>query len=230
MSELDFELELPEIAAPELPESLETLTGAEIHDEAEWSGVLFFELQWQRQTGSRLVFDESLLRKCLLSGTRFPDLRVRDVRLEQGDLSNAQWLGANLLRAEIDASRLTGCNLGDGQLQDVVIRNCPAPYLVLNGARVQRALFVDCDLSHSTFEGARLDQVAFRNCNLSGTRFSGVRLKAVDFRSSQIAGIQLPLEALRGAIIDPQQALTVAALTGVQIKPVPLQRADPPNG
>jgi hypothetical protein len=47
---------------------------------------------------------------------------------------------------------------------------------------------------------------------------TGARLEAADFRGSQVEGLVANAEDLRGAIVDPAQAMVFAELMGLKIR------------
>jgi uncharacterized protein YjbI with pentapeptide repeats len=60
--------------------------------------------------------------------------------------------------------------------------------------------------------------VSFKDCDLTGVDFLGAELKGADLRGANINGVRVGADELRGAIIDPSQAVQIVALLGVEVR------------
>ena len=82
------------------------------------------------------------------------------------------------------------------------------------------ARFEGCLLRGALFDGADLRGVVFQRCDLTNTDFTGASLRDVDLRGSIIDGLKAGVREWQGAVIDPTQAVQVAMLLGLTIKPI----------
>jgi uncharacterized protein YjbI with pentapeptide repeats len=57
----------------------------------------------------------------------------------------------------------------------------------------------------------------FRSCELARADLHGAKLQNTDFRSSEVVGMVVGMNDLRGAIVDPAQAMIFARVLGLQI-------------
>jgi uncharacterized protein YjbI with pentapeptide repeats len=60
--------------------------------------------------------------------------------------------------------------------------------------------------------------VVFRNCDLTNADLRNTTLRGTDLRGSTLTGMQVGAKELRGAIIDPTQAVHLARLLGVTVR------------
>ena len=57
-----------------------------------------------------------------------------------------------------------------------------------------------------------------KGCNLSHVEMTGAKLGEADLRGSQLEGLQANADDLRGAIVDPAQAMVLAEIMGLKIR------------
>ena len=143
------------------------------------------------------------------------DLIVRDA-----DWAGRKGLGLTARRVELVRCRLTGTELGESVLGDIIFDECRADLVGLRHAKLERVVFRDCRMGESDFSGASLKDVIFERCELRGAMFSSARLERVELRGCDLAGIQGG-EALRGARMPfgdvLENAVLFASLAGIEI-------------
>ena len=149
----------------------------------------------------------------------FGDCTFRDVRFEQ--------------------CRFIGCTMGKGWLNRVDLRDCSAPGLSLLQARLSQVSAAACDLSFANISETSIDHMALRDCRMREAAFQRAKLRHVswadcdltriDVFGTSLAGIdvstclfQAPVlsgdyRELRGLVVSPEQALSLATLLGVRI-------------
>ena len=81
-------------------------------------------------------------------------------------------------------------------------------------------LFEKCNLRGAFLEESDLSGVVFSGCDLANTSLRASTLHDADFRSSLLNGLQANPKDLRGAIIEPVQAIQIVGLLGVTVKEV----------
>lgn len=179
------------------------------------------DVDWREKSAAGMTFEAAVFVGAALARSKFPDVALRDVRLDRCDLSNADWAGGSLVRSEILGTKLIGFASAESRWRDVLVRKSPGRLAVFQQTRFDSCRFEECDLAEATFEGATLKNVVFRECDLAGVRFVGATLENVDLRGSRIDGLHLDPASVAGLIIDPTQAPIVAALAGARIEEVP---------
>ena len=114
------------------------------------------------------------------------------------DWANRQARGLVVRRVELHRCRLTGAELAEATLTDVIFVECRLDLVGLRMAKLDRVVFRDCRMGECDFYDASLTDVLFEHCELREATFSGVKLERVELRRSDLAGLR-GVEALRGA-------------------------------
>src|SRR4051794_13147638 len=81
-----------------------------------------------------------------LPGARLHDLHLHDAELAGADLANVDLRRAHLSRLHVADTRLTGAQLVEATLQDVTLTGCRLDFAVLAQARLDRVVLRGCDL------------------------------------------------------------------------------------
>ena len=139
------------------------------------------------------------------------DQGLKDTVVEGVDWANRRTPGAQVRRAELRTTRLTGAELGEAALTDVVFADCRLDLAGLRNATLERVLFRDCRMDECDLYGARLSDVLFERCTLREATFSGVTIARVELRGCDLTGLR-GAEYLRGARLPFEEALENAAL------------------
>lgn len=123
-------------------------------------------------------------------------------------------------RVELRRCRLTGSELGESDLTDVVFVDCRLDLVGLRFAKLERVVFRDCRMSECDFYEASLKDVTFERCELRGARFLGATIERVDLSACDLAGAS-GVEALRGARMSWDDVLAnapvFASALGIEI-------------
>jgi uncharacterized protein YjbI with pentapeptide repeats len=150
--------------------------------------------------------------------------------IELGDLADALVSGVDwanersprleLRRVEIRQSRLTGIDLAEATLTDVVLDDCRLDLAGFRIAKLERVVFRDCVMAECDFYEAAFKDVLFERCVLREATFSSVKLARVELRGCDLAGAR-GVEALRGARMPWNDVLeaapVLAAALGIEI-------------
>lgn len=208
------------IKPPDIPDDLSSdgLPGGVIRDRERYEEMELSQVDLSGQSADYASFEAAIFSHVRMMGSNFPGLGLLDVRLQECDLANAGLYKANLQRVEFLASRLVGVKASEAELQDVVFRGCKVGFALFRQATLKSVRFEDCDLGDSDFMGADLAGVVFSGCDLSRCDMSGATLLGTDFRGSKLDSLKVGVEDLRGAIVDPTQAVEFVRLLGVVVK------------
>lgn len=164
-------------------------------------------------TARESIYERSSFANAVLTG-----LRLRDVRLEGCDLSNATALGFEAIRVEFIQCRLTGLKAMECRWQDVLVEDCDLKYAQFNDARFEICEFRSSACQESDFRGADVSGLRLSRVLLEKADFTGAALSGLDLRSCGIDGLVVRPDDVAGAIVSPPQALELARLLGVVIQ------------
>ncbi len=137
--------------------------------------------------GSSVEISESHVRNCDLSGVRLRTLRS----------------------VTVSGSRLSGANLSEGSITDVVFDTCTFQYANLRRAKLERVGFVRCKLEESDFSGAKLSDVTFEESDLLMVDLLDGFFERVDLRGARSLSIASD-GRLAGCLISDAQVQELA--------------------
>jgi uncharacterized protein YjbI with pentapeptide repeats len=209
-----------------------------------------------RDLGPIWLDDEDRLEAVELTGTAAPDLRARNVTIEDArirgslggaklhdlhlhdaeilgaDLANVDLRRAHLSRLTIRDARLTGIQLMEATLQDVTFTNCRLDFAVLAAARLDRVAFRDCVLAESSLEQAQLRDVRLDACDLTRASLGQSTHTRVELHGCRLAEVR-SLADLKGAALPypdlVAQAVNLAGALGIRVTTDPDDDPEAPS-
>ncbi len=167
-------------------------------------------------SASGLRFDSCVLVRIELERASLPNLTLIDVRIEKSSAANGVWKKPLLRRVEMIGSRLTGLMVTEGELSDVLFRECKADFLHLASSRIRDVRFENCVLVEAVFRESTVERAVFTGCDLRNADLTHARLNEVDLRGSKIEGVLLDAAQLRSLTIDPSQAMSIVQMLGAK--------------
>ncbi len=206
------------IQTPRLPKNLNAETITALEDHAEYYAVSISSGELVKQIAASVIFEQVRLQRVNFTQSRLPKLRLLDVQLETCDLTGALWEQARLQRVAFNGCRLMGVQLLEARCEDVVFRDCTLENAIFASATFKAAHFENCNLREVVFTEADLTNVVFQRCDLTHADLRGGKLAGADLRGSIISGMQVGAPELKGAIIDPTQAVQVVSVLGIVVK------------
>lgn len=165
-----------------------------------------------------LRIEGSVLERVQLAGGQFGSAVWKDVRLIGCDLANVRVHRMSLLRVEFIDCRLTGFRATALEWQDVLLRNCDVRYAQLQSGKFRSCEFDTCNWEDADLQNADLTGAVLRACKLRRADLQGATLRNTDFRTSEVEEMAVGMNDVRGAIVDPAQAMVFARLLGLQIR------------
>jgi uncharacterized protein YjbI with pentapeptide repeats len=136
------------------------------------------------------------------------------------DWANERSPRLSLQRVELRRCRLTGADLGEATLRDVVFDECRIDLVNLRHAKLERVVFRDCRMTECDFYETSLKDALFERCELREATFSGCTLQRVELRGCDLAGVR-GADALRGARMPwvdvVENAALFATAVGIEI-------------
>jgi uncharacterized protein YjbI with pentapeptide repeats len=141
-------------------------------------------------------FSHAKLNECVLSGTRLPNIILREADLNIANLSNANLSQSDLQAAVLNVSRLSGANLSQANLQaaQMNVANLIQAILVganLTGASLIRAELLRADLSNTNLTQANLQEADLREVRLRWSNLTRANLSRSNLRKSSLIGANL---------------------------------------
>ena len=144
-----------------------------------------------------------------MSGAELRDCAFRDTAFENPNLAPATIRGGSLTRVVVEGGRLTGLQVTEADVRDVVWRGCGADMATFRHARLLHVTFQDCSLREADFTGMRGEAVRFTDCDLRGASFRDAELAACELRRCRLDDIE-GVEGLRGASLELDQLIDLA--------------------
>jgi uncharacterized protein YjbI with pentapeptide repeats len=208
------------IAPPQLPPHLpeSPFTPPPIADHASYTQQVIVRCDVGEQTADDVLFEQVVLKQVQLGQTLFASAQFIDVRFDACDLAGATWEKAHGQRVELIGCRLVGAKLLHADWDNVLIKDCNAELALFWEGSFRATHWECCSLREASFDGANLAGVVFRNCDLTNADLRNTTLRGTDLRGSTLTGMQVGAKELRGAIIDPAQAVHLARLQGVTVR------------
>jgi uncharacterized protein YjbI with pentapeptide repeats len=125
-----------------------------------------------------------------LAGRALRTFELTDAVVEPADWANLRAPRLQLTRVELRGVRLTGSELGEATLRDIVFTDCRLDLVGFRLATLERVAFRDCRLDELDLYGARLVDVAFERCTLREATISGARLERCELRGCDLTGLR----------------------------------------
>lgn len=209
-----------DVDPPDLPSPLHecTLASEQIVDHAAFSQQLITGCDLSEQAADDILFEQVMFKQVQFAQTLFSAAQFVDVRFAACDLAGVAWEKAHMQRTELIGCRLVGAKLLHVDFENVLIKDCNAELALLWEGSFRSTHWERCSLREASFEGANLAGVVFRNCDLTNADLRNTTLRGTDLRGSTLTGMQVGAKELRGAIIDPTQAVHLARLLGVTVR------------
>jgi uncharacterized protein YjbI with pentapeptide repeats len=103
-------------------------------------------------------------------------------------------------------------------LEDVRFAGCTFDLAVLHRWVLESVVFESCTLREADLERAELSRGVFRGCDLRSARLAGAKLEGTDLRRSNLVGITADADAMRGAVVEPVQAMDLLHIFGLDVR------------
>ena len=208
-------------AEPEIPSDLPLLENA--GKQFSERKIVISECRISDYDAAELCEKTLRIESCVLTRVSFSrgnltGVKFKDVRLVECDFANANMVGMVALRVEFLNCRLTGFRANECDFQHTLISDGDASYSQFRLGRFKSAVYESCNLADADFHDADLRGTVIKNCILRNAEMSGAKLAEADLRGSQVEGLQARSDDLKGAIVDPAQAIVLAEIMGLKIR------------
>jgi uncharacterized protein YjbI with pentapeptide repeats len=144
-----------------------------------------------------------------LTGTEAPGLTMVDAIVVGGSWANLRAAHGALARVELRELRATGADFAEAALKDVEFAEARLDLASFRFTRLERIVFRDCRLEEADFLGASLRSVRFERCNLTGASFVDAMCERTELRACELVDVQ-GVEGLRGARMPWNEVIQIA--------------------
>ncbi|MFC0233714.1 pentapeptide repeat-containing protein [Vagococcus entomophilus] len=195
---------------PKIPHSLQLGEIDYLKDEQHLFQLELKDENWVGLDTSQVYFQQTLLNKCLFSGSHFTRFECMDVIFNHCDLSNVEWIGGSFHRIIFKNCKLTGCNFAESTLRDCQFIDCMMDYCSFNYTTMKSVSFQENSLKDSEFSEVTWQHLFFYKNKLTGSTWFQTKLAGLNFSTCTFEQIILSKELLRGLTVNQEQAITIA--------------------
>lgn len=161
---------------------------------------------------SGCVFINCRFLDCFFEGVSFINCYFKNC-----EISYNHFRQSSFTYCEIVESRMTGINLSQGVLNNVLIRSTDCRLVNFSLSRITVTKFVGCDMTSAAIDKARIKDSEFVQCDLSKMNISGTALTGMDLRGNRLKNIVFTGGELEGTTVDPAQAICIVRLLGIRV-------------
>ena len=121
----------------------------------------------------------------------------------------------------IQGCKGVGTSFSSSKLVNTLLQDCILELANLDGASLEKLAFRGCSLNDVWFTECKLKQLALEDCTLTHPNFFRTPLAGVDFTRCRLSGLVCTENGaeLKGAIVTPEQAVELARLLGLVVRP-----------
>ncbi len=202
--------------SPDLPKEFDALEDGRLPAEIETAHVA--DLNAAELRLDTFGVEGSVLERVQFAGSEFGSVTWKDARFVGCDLANIRAHRMTLLRVEFVDCRLTGFHATALEWRDVLVTNGDLRYVQFHGGLFHNCEFDGCNWEEADMHEVDVSGCLLRGCNFASADFRGAKLQNTDLRKSEVEGMVVGMNDLRGAIVEPAQAMIFARVLGLQIK------------
>lgn len=169
---------------------------------------VFRHVDMTEATSRGAVFQECAFGNVRLNASRHVDSAFLRCVFERCDLFDAEFTGCKMIGSTFRETALRPLRIEGGDWSFVSLAGADLRGISVRGVRMR-----EVDLT-----GAKCDDAVFADIDLSGGQLRGVSFVRTDLRGSDLTALDPRATELRGALIDPEQALVIARSLGLEIR------------
>ena len=158
------------------------------------------------------VNDAGVFTECAFRGTRFNVSRHTGAAFVNCTFTRCSFFDATFTRCKLVGSMFDRCTFGLFKAE-----GGDWSFTGLPGADLRRSAFRDVRMREADLTGTRFDDAQVLRCDLSGAWLHEASFTGCDLRGSDLSSFDPGTVGLKGAIIDPAQALVIAASLGLVV-------------
>lgn len=203
---------------PTIPVELSSIQDFHFATDKVYETIKVINGQANEQTAHDIKIRESLFKQSNLSLSVLTNPHIIDVKFDDCDLANGKWTKGKIEQSEFIKCRMTGIKFIECIIRNVTFKNCQLKLSQMRFCEFKNVVFDNCILEEADFYNSDLRGVEFSDCDLIKAEMSGTKLLGTDLRTSKLEGLNVSIESLKGAIIDPTQVMSLAHLLGTKIE------------
>lgn len=158
--------------------------------------------------------DGGTFTECVFNRTRFNASRHAGAAFVNCTFSHCTFFDVTF-----EGCKLVGSFFDQGQFGLLTIAGGDWSFVGLPGADLRKSTITDVRMREVDLVGARLGGATLHRVDLSGAWLRQADLTKADLRGSDLSALDPLTTTIKGAIIDPDQAITVATALGLQVRP-----------
>lgn len=167
---------------------------------------------------SENTFDGCLFTQCDFKNCTFVNMECMDVIFEHCTFENVHFINCSFSRVHFLSCRISGMEISNGLLSDVLFRLCKGPYCDFGGSHFKDCELDTCDFSESGFIQCEIKKTTLKKCVFINSEWYNTSLKGLDFTSCDIRHMGVSSHLISGIIVDERQALEFVKLLGIVVK------------
>nr|MDT0658527.1 pentapeptide repeat-containing protein [Micromonospora sp. DSM 115978] len=176
------------------------------------------------ETHERVAFYGVDLTEAVSSGASFTDCTFNDCKFNASEHSssafvNCVFTGCSFFDATFTSCKLVGSTFVRCTFGLFKVSGGDWSFVSLAGADLEKASIVSARMREADLTGAKLVGAAIQHVDLSGASLARANLTKADLRGSDLSTLDPLTAELRDAVIDADQAFTVATTLGLLIHP-----------
>jgi uncharacterized protein YjbI with pentapeptide repeats len=186
---------------------------------ADWEGE---DLSGREHT--RVAFSDVDLTDATNRGAVFTECAFRDCRFNGSSHTDAAFVNCTFTRCRFFDVTFTNCKLVGSMFDRCTydLLRCEGgdwSFVGLPGADLRKASFSRLRMREADLTGARCDGGRLRGVDLSGASLGRASFVRTDLRGSDLSSLDPATAEVGGAIIDTDQAITMAEALGLDVRP-----------
>lgn len=191
----------------------------EVLSDADWYGQDLTDHVVERITFLRADLTEAESR----SGTTFTDCIFRDAQFNLAHLSGAAFLnclftGCDFFGAELTDCKFVGSTFERCDFGQLHVTGGDWSFVALAGADLRKVTMRGVRMRETDLSGARCDEATLRDLDLAGASTERASFAGADLRGSDLSAVDPVATNLAHAVIDWQQAVSVATNLGLDVR------------
>lgn len=169
---------------------------------------------------AHLELSSSSLLRCSFLSSDVSNATFEDVCFEQCDFSNSDLSSSYFLRCAFVSCRFVGTDFSESVFKHVSARESTFQYAIFAKGAFDSCRFDSCDFSQASLSEAELKRFEIAQSRFTNVDLFRTSLRDVDLSDNDIAGFLVSdtMHELKGCIMDPYQAASVARKLGIIVK------------
>ena len=178
---------------------------------------------WIRNCSLEFHMEEVEFNGCKFEKVDFSSAQIRNVDFidcvfEHCNLSGVDFSNRSIHRCSFEHCNLVGCDFIQSGLQDISITDSKCDYVNFSSSQMKHFSIKDSVFRKGRVVDVQWSDIYFEKINFEETEFLHTKLDGIDFGNCNIDRISVLASDVKGMIVNPEQALMLISLLGINIK------------